>query len=169
MFGNKPTVNLHVSYMLNKARKKLWTLRNVKRAGMQPTDLLKIFNTCIRPCLEYVAPVFHPMLTKEMSNEIENIQKRACKIIFGWNSSYSRLVQDGVVQTLEERRENLTVNFAKKSEASDRFKKWFPDRQYNVNVRNPQRLEESFARTERMRNSPLYYMRRALNRESAAN
>ena len=33
-FSTQPTVKLHVSYMLEKARKKLWILRHVKKAGV---------------------------------------------------------------------------------------------------------------------------------------
>ena len=77
-FGNRPTVRAHVDYMLKKARKKIWALRNVRRAGMNCADMLKIFNTCIRPTLEYVAPTYHPMLTKEMAEEIENMLLGFC-------------------------------------------------------------------------------------------
>ena len=137
MFSNKPDMHLHVNYMLKKARSKLWALRNVKRAGMGESDMLKIFNTCIRPTLDYLAPTFHSMLTKEMSEEIERIQKRACKMIFGWNSSYSDLVKNEKIETLSARRERLTLNFAKKAAANPRFNHWFPEKNYSdINIRN---------------------------------
>ena len=104
------------------------------------------------------------MLTQEMSNELENIHKRACKIIFGWNSKYSDLVEQGRIVRLSERRHSLILNFAKKSEANPRFTNWFPKKSYeDLNLRRTKTFEEVYARTERLKNSPLFYMRRALN------
>ena len=56
MFGSKPSVGTHVDYMLEKVYKKLWTLRNIKRAGMNEEDMLKIFNAIIRPICDYATP-----------------------------------------------------------------------------------------------------------------
>ena len=165
MFGTKPTVRPHIDYMVSKAKKKLWSLRHLKRAGMEQQDLLKIFNSVIRPTLEFAAATFHSMLTSEMSDEIEYIQRRASKIIFGWDSHYRDLVSDGKLETLAQQRETLTLNFAKKAQASDRFRDWFPERQYSgFNLRSEKRFEESFARTTRLQNSPVFYMRRQLNK-----
>ena len=75
VFGTSPTVRPHVEYMLKKARRRLWTLRHVKRAGLGQSDLLRTFNTLIRPTLEYAAPTYHPMLTAELRDRIEYIQK----------------------------------------------------------------------------------------------
>ena len=166
MFGPKPTVRYHVDNILNKARRKLWTLRHVKKAGMKEEDMMKIFNTIIRPCLEYAVPTFGPMLTEEMKNELESIQKRACKIVFGWDSSYSELIASGRVESLEKRREKLILNFAHKCVKNPRFVSWFPERNYdgmNVELRARQKYEEKYARTERLKKSPIFHMRRALN------
>ena len=150
--------------MLNKARKRLWTLRHTKKAGLKKEDLLKNFNSTIRPALEYAAPTYHSMLTKEMTDEIENIQKRASKLIFGWDSNYSELVNAGKIELLSERRRKLTVNFAKKTQANERFKDWFPvKKDTGHNLRTEKKFEEFHARTERLKKSPLFYMRRELN------
>ena len=138
----------------------------MKRAGIQANDLLKIFNTCIRPSLEYVAPTFPSMLTKEQTEKIENVQKRASKIIFGWNADYNELVDQEKIVPLSKRREKLTVNFAKKAAASNRFGGWFEKKIPSAyDIRNEKTYVEHFARTERLRKSPLYYMRRRLNEE----
>ena len=89
--------------MLDKAQRKLWTLRHVRRAGLSEGDMLKIFNTVIRPTLGYAVPTYHPLLTAELSDQIESIQKRACKMIFGWNSSCDVLVLEGKIETLQKR------------------------------------------------------------------
>ena len=128
--------------------------------------MLRTFNTLIRPTLEYAVPTFHPMLNIEQSNAIEQIQKRASKIIFGWGTNYSELLESGRMESLKSRREKLTLSFAKKASSSDRFGAWFKKREYGeVNIRDKKLYEEQYARTDRLKNSPLFYMRRQLNNE----
>ena len=166
MFGEKPSIHPHVDYIVQKAKKKLWSLRHVKKAGMQQSDLLNIFNSIIRPTLEYEAPTFHSMLTAEMAEELEYIQRRPSKIIFGWDSHYSELVSAGKIETLANRREKLTLNFAKKALQNERFGgNWFPEKiSSGINLRKENKFEKKFARTKRLQNSPLFYMRRQLNK-----
>ena len=169
MFGTKPNVEPHVNYMLSKVRKKLWTLRHLKRAGMSSADLLKVFNCIIRPVLEYAASTYHSMLTIEQSTEIERVQKRACKLIFGWDSSYNSLVENGTIVTLKDRREQIALKFAKKTAENERFRdKWFPRREYGfTGLRNEMKYEEKFAKTERLKKSPIFYMRREMNKSQS--
>ena len=164
IFSDRPNVNDHVDYIVRKATKKLWTLRHLKKAGMSSCDLLKVYITVIRSCLEYAVPTYNPMLSDYLRDRLEYVQKRACKIVFGWGSSYDQLIADGTIESLSTRRDRLTVNFARKASASERFKDWFQEKSYKgLNLRKEKKFEELFARTERLKNSPLYYMRRALN------
>ena len=127
-------------------------------------DLKVFWNTVLRPTLEYAVPTFHPMLTAEMSDEIERVQKRASKLIYGFDSNYDRLVESGEIETLFSRREKLTLQFAQKACQSARFRGWFPETEYeNMSLRSGRRYLEQYARTERMRRSPIYHTRRALN------
>ena len=111
MFGKELSVRAHINYMLDKAKKKLWTLRHLKRADLGKGDLLNIFLSVIRSVLEYAAPTYHSMLNIQMSDEIDGVQRRACKIIFGWDSSYSQLVEDGTIEELSKRREKNSFKF----------------------------------------------------------
>ena len=108
------------------------------------------------------------MLTAELRDRIESIQKRACRIIFGWDCNYHDLLSEGKIESLSERRKKLTLNFARKSEQNERFKSWFPRRNYNgVELRNEMTFEEQYARTDRLKNSPLYFMRREMNKTAS--
>ena len=156
-FGSSPSVKPHVDYMISKAQKRLWTIRHAKKSGMSENDLLKLFNSVIRPVLEYAAPVFHPMLNLGMRDSIERIQKRACKIIYGWNSDYDKLIDAGKIVTLEKRREKLTIDFALKCKNSARFGGWFEEKE-RTNLRKSLSINEEFAKTERLKNSRLFYM-----------
>ena len=85
-------------------------------------------------------------------------------MIFGWGVSYDELITSERVETLESRRQKLTLNFAIKAQNSARFAHWFTRKNYDgLNLRKEKKYEEFNARTERLKNSPLFYMRRALN------
>ena len=100
-----------------------------------------------------------------MTEQIETIQKRACRIIFGWETDYKTLIDMERVESLASRREKLVLNFAKKASKSERFGHWFKKKEYGeINVRNKKQFEEEYARTDRLRKSPIFYMRRELNK-----
>ena len=104
------------------------------------------------------------MLTAEMRDQIESIQKRASKIIFGWDSHYDNVISCGKMETLDSRREELTRRFAEKTSKNTRFAHWFREKQYmGTDLRFKKRFEEDFARTERIKKSPVLYMQRLLN------
>ena len=71
----------HVEAMLSKATKRLYFLKLLKRAGVPCAQLQHFYLAVIRPILEYVAPVWHHLLTKCQSDQMEAIQKRAINII----------------------------------------------------------------------------------------
>jgi len=62
--------------------KRLYYLKQLKRAGVPHAQLLHFYLAVIRPVLEYAAPVWHHSLNKFQKNQIEAIQKRAIRIIF---------------------------------------------------------------------------------------
>ena len=75
--------NDHVSYIGSKANSRLHFLRQLKRAGVSADDMLTYYIGVIRSVLEYAAPAWHSSLTDELSENLENIQKRALRIIYG--------------------------------------------------------------------------------------
>ena len=94
-----------------------------------------------------------------MSDQLERIQKYACKIIFSWGVDYEDLVENGKVERMSTRRERIALNFAIRTEKNPRFRKWFPKKNYNgVELRTELEYEERFARTERLKKSPLFFI-----------
>jgi hypothetical protein len=51
------TWNRHVNYILNKINFRLYALRQLKKAGLTQHDLLKIYCSLVRSCIEYASPV----------------------------------------------------------------------------------------------------------------
>ena len=165
-FGNKPTVEIHVQKMCSKFRSKLWTLRKLKKAGMSTEDLLKVYTTVIRAVADFATPTYHSLLNSTQTNQIEQLQRRALKIIYGHEVPYKDSLETSGIPKLHDRRETLVKNFAIKAANSNRFSDgWFPRKpNTNHNTRNPHKYLETKARTERMRKNPINNMRTILNK-----
>jgi len=76
-----------------RASKRLYFLKQHKRAGVPVQQLLHFYVTVIRPVLEYCAPVWHYAITRSQAEQLESIQKRAIHIIYPFTRgmSYSNL------------------------------------------------------------------------------
>ena len=94
--------NTHVEYVIAKAAKRLYALRLLKRAGVMPEDMLKVYTCNIRSVLEYAAEVWQD-IPAYLSDAIESIQRRALKIIFP-NFSYQQALDQANLTFLVDRR-----------------------------------------------------------------
>ena len=162
-FSSKPTVALHLDKISKKIRQRYWSLRHLRRVGFNDMELVKVYTSSIRPLAEYCCPVFHSMMTDEQDQALENAQVGALRAIFGYGLSARKLRQKAEVETLRQRRIELTDRFARKALNSPRFAHWFPRNVGGRAVRNREEFQEQFAKTDRLKNSPIYYMRRRLN------
>ena len=126
-FDHTPTATKHVTETINNFYSKLWTLRFLKRSGMGAADLIKIYKTVIRAGAEYCSVVYHSLIPDYMAERLERVQEQAMKIIYGRGLNYRRMVQEGELETLQERRRTAVKKFALKASKSARFgDKWFP-------------------------------------------
>ena len=144
--------------------------RYLKKARLQQGDIVELYCSVIRAAIEYCSPTYHSMLSEGMSDRIEKLQMKSLKTIFGWDKSYSDLLDLAGIETLKRRREKLVDNFAIKSSRNPRFDSWFPKAMptgHNTRLNLP--FQEEHARTKRYMNSPLFHMRRRLNQMSNEN
>ena len=73
--------NMHLSEIVKKASKRLYFLRQLKRAQVEKADLLSFYTSCIRSVCNYAIPVFHASLPHYLIDDLERVQKRALSII----------------------------------------------------------------------------------------
>ena len=166
IFENKPSVEAHVMYCVNKFNRAIWALNHLKRANIDIRTLLEVYKVMLRPLLEYCSAICHPMITKTMSYELEKQQKRALKTIYGFDKEYEELLSMTGIKTLEKRREEAFANFTRKLVSSERFGVLFPEKEaHGMELRKTKTYCEEFARTNRLYNSPIYSMRRFLNED----
>ena len=102
--------NSHVDYVYKKACKKLYSLRILRRAGVDQASMLKVYTSSVRSLLEYAVPVWQS-IPGYLSDKIESIQYRTLKIIFPSADSYSDALELTRVKTLAYRRDNICKEY----------------------------------------------------------
>lgn len=130
------TWNHHVEHIIKKAQRKLFFLNILRRSKVDPRDIMKIFQSRVRPILEYAAPVWHGGLTKELINALEDQQKRACKIALP-DLSYDQALSHLSLKSLDERRKDLCKSFFEKIQGNDdKLNKLLPSVKVSRSTRN---------------------------------
>ena len=155
----------HVEHILKIGYGRLWTISRLKSAGVKNDDIFHFYNMKIRSVLEYAAPVFTSMLTKEEINDIERIQKIVLKIILGEQyPSYELACSQVNTITLEERRKQLSLKFALACLKNPLHTHLFKQRiSPYYKLRNLTSFEVPFCHTERYASSPIPYLTGLLN------
>jgi hypothetical protein len=92
-------------------------LRQLKKAGLTQQDLLNIYCSLVRACIEYASPVWSD-ITHNLTNLIESVQKRALRIILPSLSYDDALTRSGL-ETLASRRSNACQMFVEKMKSDD--------------------------------------------------
>lgn len=150
-------------YICQKARGKLWLLRRMVKLGLDIYQMFNVYCKEVRSILELAVPVWHPGLTKKNTDDIERIQRVAFKIILqNQYRSYSVACRAFSTLTLEERRENLSLKFARKNLKSKH--PFFKKVNSSVNTRSKKNLVQEYrCRTSRYKKSSLPYLSKLLN------
>ena len=162
-FSSRPTVQAHVDTVLKKMRQKYWSLRHLKGVGFNTAELVEVYKSVLLPIADYCAPAYHSLTTDIQDQQLERAQTGALRAIFGYGPSARKLRAEFDIQTLRERRITLTDKFAEKCVSNPRFCHWFPLRTGRSSGRTGERYHEERAKTDRLFNSPIFYMRRRLN------
>ena len=142
-------------------------LRKVANFGSPIEDMKLIYFSFIRSHLEKSATVWHSSLTDENKNDLERIQKTAMKIMLGNDyNGYKKSLEKLNMDTLDERRKILCLNFAVKCTKHEKLKNIFPERKFfhTMKKRNTEKYEVEHANTEKFRKSSVIFMQNLLNK-----
>ena len=156
----------HTRYICKKANARLWMLRRMKVLNIEPEIILDFYFKEIRSILEMGCQIFHSGLTKNQSRDIENIQKKALKIILGrLYSCYEEACTLLSCEPLSDRRDTLCLKFIRKAVKRGQHQNIFiPATSNNKTRSNKQLLKEYTCNTQRFYNSPLVYLSRIHNK-----
>ena len=90
-------------------------------------DLIELYCLHICSITEYCSTAFHSSLSQKLSNKLEAIQKTSLKVILGvMYVEYSAALEMCGLQTLHDRREHRSLQFALKSIKHPTNKSMFP-------------------------------------------
>ena len=116
----------------------------------------------VRPVLEYAAVIWHSGLTRKQSNDIEYIQKRACKIILGHSfNSYNDELNYCNLDTLADRRLTHCLKFAENLNSNNRTSSLLPPTRLESHgrcLRNSNTITQMPFKTTRFKNSPVSFL-----------
>ena len=105
----------HVNTSTKKANIALRNLVTNRRFGFSHFSLLNFYKQYILSILEYARPVWHPELSKEQRNDLDNLQKRAARVILGSEfTNYDDSLKILGLERLDARRHQLTMAFGQK-------------------------------------------------------
>ena len=139
---------------------RLWMIRNLKKNGAGREDLLDVYGKQCRSVMELAVPVWNAGISVAEANQLERVQKSAFAIILGKSySSYRSALAELKMETLKNRRSQISLSFARKARNNDKFKNRFKI--------SDQPDEPTFTpvpfRTKRYKNSPFPYLSDLLN------
>ena len=152
--------------IVNKANARMQLLRKVASFGVPEEELKNVYILFVRSLLEQSAVVWHSSLTLENITDLERVQKSAMKVILGDKFvSYKTSLEKLEIETLQDRREQLCLNFAKSCIKNPKFSDMFPEnaKTHTMELRNPEVFQVKHANTERFRKSAIIYMQHLLN------
>ena len=74
--------NEHCDHVYNKALKRLYALRSLRKAGLNCDNLVLVYCSLVRSIIECASPVW-AVLPAYLEDLLESIQRKALRIIFG--------------------------------------------------------------------------------------
>ena len=140
-------------------------LRRMKILNIDPFIIIDFFFKEIRSICEVACQVFHSGLTQKQSKDIENIQKKALKIILG-RSYYSYEVACTIMsaEPLSDRRQTQCLKFIRKAVKGGLHSDIFKPAQNSITTRSSnKKLLEYTCNSQRYFNSPLVFLSRLYN------
>ena len=113
--------------LIKKANARMELLRRVASFNPPIEDLKTIYVMYVRSILEFSATVWHSSLSEDNRNDLERVQKTALKIILGQSfKTYKNALNILNLEPLNERREVLCLNFARRTSRHSKLEKLFP-------------------------------------------
>ena len=162
----------NTKYLVKDSNKRLRLLHNAYKFTRNKQHLKQIYMLQVRCKLEQAAPVWHHSITKSEISSLERVQRSACRIIFGDSyKSYENSLEVLKLDSLEKRRNKLTLSFAKSCLKIEKMNKLFPlnVNDYGMERRNVEKYKVLKSKTERFKSSAILNIQRMLNEEEKEN
>ena len=151
--------------LVRKAFMRMQILHKLNSFSVGQEDLKTIYILYIRSILEQNCQVWHFSLSEEDRSSLERVQKVAFKVILQSEyTDYENALEVLQLKTLDERRTDLCLKFAKKSLKHPVASEMFPMNNSSGHfTRKQEKFKVQRARTSRLRDSSIPQMQRLLN------
>ena len=155
----------NTSMLVKKAYQRMVILHKLYSFKMPVCELVNIYILYLRSILEQSCQVWHFAITEEEKNELERVQKVACKVILDSEyTDYEAALEILSLEKLSDRRDQLCLRFAKKCLKFDQTKDMFPLNPPNLcNTRDGEKFRVKFASKDRLLTSSIPQLQRLLN------
>ena len=141
-------------------------LRKLYEFDIPREDLVQIYTMYIRSVLEYNSNVWFSAIRNEERDQLERVQKLACRIILKDDyNNYTQALHSLDLLSLSDRRQMLAKRFALKCVKDDRFKDLFPRNENNLGLRSSEKYLVKFCKNSRLQKSSIPSMQKLLNRQ----
>ena len=148
------------------ANARMVLLHKLSQFGASREDLKTIYVSYIRSVLEQSAVVWHTSLSEQNRQDLDRVQKSACKIILrNKYDSYKGALETLNLEDLHERRNFLCKSFAQKSEANGSLIFEPNDKLHTMDIRNTNQFKVTMCNTDRLLKSALPQMQRMMNQQ----
>ena len=162
----------NTKFLVKDSNRRLRLLHNAAKFTRNKQHLKEIYMLHVRCKLEQAAPVWHNSITKSENCSLERVQRAAVRIMMRDKyESYESSLKVLKMDSLEKRRDKLTLNFAKSSLKLEKMNKLFPinENSHGMVKRNFDKFKVKKAKTERYKNSTVISIQRMLNEEEKQN
>ena len=155
----------NTSDMVQRAYKKLWIIKRLKKQGANLSDLVDIYIKQIRSILEFGVPVWNSALTQEEVVEIERVQKSFLHIALKHEyQNYQSALSVTNLDSLVKRRLKLCTKFALKASKHNKHRKWFSKTKPGQSTRHKKpEYQIPMCRLARTEKGPIPYLTNLLN------
>ncbi|PFX20773.1 putative RNA-directed DNA polymerase from transposon BS [Stylophora pistillata] len=106
------TWTVHIDWLVKRANRRMFALRQLRKCGVPPKDIVAVYCALVRSILEYASAVFAD-LPKYLDNALEDVQKRALSIIWP-DLLYDHTLEKAAIQSLSARRAAACERFIRK-------------------------------------------------------
>ena len=166
---NRLSWNENCDLLIRKVNARMALLRGVLNFGASNQEMVHLWKIFCRSVLEQSCVVWNSSLTQENITDLERTQKTFCKLVLKEkfkNYNNSLLILN--LETLQERRNKLSLEFAKSGIKNNTLRDLLPeqDNSDKISTRKQEKYKVTFANTERLKNSSIIFMQNQLNNDA---
>ena len=155
--------------IIKKVNSRMQLIRSLQSFGASANEMVHFWQIFCRSVLEQSCVVWGSSLTQENIENLERTQKSFAKLVLREKyNNYNDALKILNLDTLENRRKELTKRFAMNGIMSNTLNDLFPrnDPKHKMERRKKEKFKVNFANTERLKNASVITMQNLLNQEN---